>query len=181
MFCFAGEWPHRHLATAEPLQLSKPVHGRQTHWAATRTGGTAPHPAGIGNASTTTRRRLVLAPPPKALSRARAGTTATSAQASAATCVSRASCRWWESSSSTMSARAVSTSRANLAAAGPPTIQVSWPSFCRVPPGMRSIHPHACQRGKAGRGRGGEGVLRGSCPPHSTSLLMLQGNTLLPF
>ena len=31
---------------------------------------------------------------------------------------------------------------ANLAAAGPPPKPVSRPSFCRVPPGMRSIHPH---------------------------------------
>ena len=30
----------------------------------------------------------------------------------------------------------------NLAAVGPPIIPVSRPSFCRVPPGMRSIHPH---------------------------------------
>ena len=31
----------------------------------------------------------------------------------------------------------------NLAAAAP-TIPLSLPSFCRVPPGMRSIHPHKC-------------------------------------
>ena len=32
---------------------------------------------------------------------------------------------------------------ANLAAVAP-IIPVSRPSFCRVPPGMRSIHPHKC-------------------------------------
>ena len=32
---------------------------------------------------------------------------------------------------------------ANLADVAP-IIPVSWPSCCRVPPGMRSIHPHKC-------------------------------------
>ena len=41
---------------------------------------------------------------------------------------------------------------ANLAAVAPITIPASRPSLCRVPPGMRYIHPHTWQRGETGCG-----------------------------
>ena len=54
-------------------------------------------------------------------------------------------------------------SHANLAAAAP-IIPVSRTSFCRVPPGMRSIHPHKCHGLETGLGGAcGREISVGTC------------------